>query len=37
MNSQAAKLRTSMDQGIVMCPGAWNGLVGAAIAKAGFA
>jgi methylisocitrate lyase len=25
-----------MKQGTVMCPGAWNGLVGAAIAKAGF-
>ncbi len=25
-----------MQQGVVMCPGAWNGLVGAAISKAGF-
>jgi methylisocitrate lyase len=36
MNSQASKLRNSMKKGIVMCPGAWNGLVGAAIASAGF-
>ena len=25
-----------MDEGIVMCPGAWNGLVGAAVANTGF-
>ena len=36
MNSQATKLRNLMEQGVVMCPGAWNGLVGAAISSAGF-
>jgi len=36
MNNQSATLREEMNQGIVMCPGAWNGLVGAAIANAGF-
>ncbi len=36
MNSHALNLRSAMDQGVVMCPGAWNGLVGAAVAKAGF-
>ena len=29
-------LRDAMEQGVVMCPGAWNGLVAAAIARAGF-
>lgn len=36
MNTQAANLRKAMQQDVVMCPGAWNGLVGAAIAKTGF-
>ena len=36
MNVQATKLREAMKQGVVMCPGAWNGLVGAAIASADF-
>ncbi len=36
MNNQATTLREAMDQGVVMCPGAWNGLVGSAIARAGF-
>jgi methylisocitrate lyase len=36
VNKQAAKLRKAMQEGVVMCPGAWNGLVGAAISKAGF-
>ncbi len=36
MNNQSETLREEMKQGVVMCPGAWNGLVGAAIAKAGF-
>lgn len=36
MNKQATILREAMEQGVVMCPGAWNGLVGSAIAKAGF-
>ncbi len=29
-------LRNKMNDSIVMCPGAWNGLVAAAIAKTGF-
>ena len=29
-------LRDAMDKGVVMCPGAWNGLVAAAVAKTGF-
>jgi methylisocitrate lyase len=36
MNTQAIKLREAMNQGVVMCPGAWNGLVGSAVADAGF-
>ena len=36
MSNQSIKLREAMDQGTVMCPGAWNGLIAAAIAKAGF-
>ncbi len=36
MNTQANNLRNAMKQGVVMCPGAWNGLVGAAVAQAGF-
>ena len=36
MSNQSRKLRESMDEGTVMCPGAWNGLIAAAIAKAGF-
>tara|TARA_X000000368_G_C22985184_1_gene691804 strand:+ start:304 stop:1161 length:858 start_codon:yes stop_codon:yes gene_type:complete len=32
----SAKLRELMKQGTVMCPGAWNGLIGAAIAQKGF-
>jgi methylisocitrate lyase len=33
MNNKSATLREAMKQGVVMCPGAWNGLVGA---EAGF-
>ena len=29
-------LRETMDRGVVMCPGAWNGLVAAAVSQAGF-
>ena len=29
-------LRETMDHGVVMCPGAWNGLVAAAVSQAGF-
>jgi methylisocitrate lyase len=36
MNKKASILREAMKQGVVMCPGAWNGLIGAAIARAGF-
>ncbi len=36
MTNFSALLRKEMDQGVVMCPGAWNGLVAAAVAKAGF-
>jgi|TARA_B100000959_G_C14985923_1_gene625588 methylisocitrate lyase len=36
MNIQASNLRNAMEQGVVMCPGAWNGLVGAAVAATGF-
>ncbi len=36
MNTQAANLRKAMQQDVVVCPGAWNGLVGAAMAKTGF-
>ncbi len=36
MNVKASNLRAAMKQGVVMCPGAWNGLVGAAVANTGF-
>ncbi len=36
MTHTGAILRKKMAEGIVMCPGAWNGLVAAAIAKTGF-
>jgi methylisocitrate lyase len=36
MNTKATILREAMERGVVMCPGAWNGLVGSAIANAGF-
>ncbi len=36
MKHAGAILREKMAKGIVMCPGAWNGLVAAAIAKTGF-
>ncbi|MDP7004688.1 MAG: isocitrate lyase/phosphoenolpyruvate mutase family protein [Phycisphaerales bacterium] len=36
MNKKSAILREAMNQDVVMCPGAWNGLVGSAIARAGF-
>jgi methylisocitrate lyase len=36
MTAPATILRRKMDEGIVICPGAWNGLVAAAIAKTGF-
>jgi methylisocitrate lyase len=36
MTNSGKILRTAMDKGVVMCPGAWNGLVAAAIAKTGF-
>ena len=36
MKHQGTILREAMKQGVVMCPGAWNGLVGAAIANLGF-
>ncbi len=36
MTHAGAILREKMAKGIVMCPGAWNGLVAAAIAKTGF-
>jgi methylisocitrate lyase len=36
MTHAGAILRKKMAKGIVMCPGAWNGLVAAAIAKTGF-
>ena len=36
MTNNGTILRDAMKQGVVMCPGAWNGLVAAAIARAGF-
>jgi methylisocitrate lyase len=36
MTHAGAILRNKMAKGVVMCPGAWNGLVAAAIAKTGF-
>ncbi len=36
MTHAGAILREKMAKGVVMCPGAWNGLVAAAIAKTGF-
>jgi len=36
MTSHGLILREAMEQGVVMCPGAWNGLVAAAIARVGF-
>jgi methylisocitrate lyase len=36
MTNYGTVLRKEMEQGVVMCPGAWNGLVAAAIANAGF-
>ncbi len=36
MTSGGTILRNAMKQGVVMCPGAWNGLVAAAIARTGF-
>ena len=36
MTNNGTILRDEMEQGVVMCPGAWNGLVAAAIAHAGF-
>ena len=36
MTHAGAILREKMAKGIVMCPGAWNGLVAASIAKTGF-
>ena len=36
MTSGGIILRNAMKQGVVMCPGAWNGLVAAAIARTGF-
>lgn len=36
MTNFSARLREEMEQGVVMCPGAWNGLIAAAVAKTGF-
>ena len=36
MTNGGSILREALNQGVVMCPGAWNGLVGAAIAHTGF-
>ena len=36
MTNFSALLRKEMEQGVVMCPGAWNGLVAAAVANTGF-
>ncbi|MDP7008349.1 MAG: isocitrate lyase/phosphoenolpyruvate mutase family protein [Phycisphaerales bacterium] len=36
MTLQSTVLREKMEEGIVICPGAWNGLVASAIARAGF-
>jgi methylisocitrate lyase len=36
MTNSGKLLRAAMDKGVVMCPGAWNGLVAGAIAKTGF-
>ena len=36
MTNGGSILREAMNSGVVMCPGAWNGLVAAAIAHTGF-
>jgi len=36
MTTTATTLREAMKQGIVMCPGAWNGLIASAVAQTGF-